>query len=373
MNMTPLIAFLNRGEIQFLFVTLAAVLVALLVTNLFIRMARRLLPPRTFPSHLLLHTCTVLRILIPLLILQTAIATARIHLPFTQGLVHITSVATIVVITWLGLRAVKAIQHYVEVNNPTNVADNLLARRIQTQTQVLTQSLSVLVLILGTAGILMTFPSVRQFGASLLASAGLAGLVAGFAARPVLGNMIAGIQIAITQPIRLDDVVIIENEWGRIEEITGAYVVVRIWDSRRLVVPLQWIIENPFQNWTRQTSELIGTVFFWLDYSVPLADFRAEAERLCKEVPHLWNGEVFVVQVTDCSEKAMQVRVLASSGDSGRNWDLRCYLRENLLVYLQQHFPEALPRIRAEVTASSPSPTLMPDPVPSHQAGEKRT
>jgi len=330
-------------------------------------MAKRLIPPRTFAAHLLLYTCPALRCLVPVIVLQTGIASARAHLPFAAGLAHIVSVTTIAIITWLGLRAVKAIQHHVQVHNPTDIADNLLARRLQTQTQVLTQSLAVLVLILGTAGILMTFPSVRQFGASLLASAGLAGLVAGFAARPVLGNMIAGIQIAITQPIRLDDVVIIENEWGRIEEITGSYVVVRIWDNRRLVVPLQWIIENPFQNWTRQTSELIGTVFFWLDYSVPLAAFREEAKRLCEEVPHLWNGEVFVVQVTECSERSMQVRVLASSGDSGKSWDLRCHLRENLLVYMSRNFPESLPRLRAHVDPPNimmtPTPPSAGDPV----------
>jgi len=350
--MTAWIELLNRPEIHFLFASLVAILVSILMINILLRMAKRLIPQGTFLDHLLLYTCPVLRCLVPVIVLQTAIASARTQLPFAAGLTHTVSIAIIAVVTWLGLRAVKATQHYVQVRNPTDVADNLLARRIQTQTQVLTQSLSVLVLILGTAGILMTFPSVRQFGASLLASAGLAGLVAGFAARPVLGNMIAGIQIAITQPIRLDDVVIIENEWGRIEEITGSYVVVRIWDSRRLVVPLQWIIENPFQNWTRQTSELIGTVFFWLDYSVPLAAFREEAERLCKQVPHLWDGEVFVVQVTECSERAMQVRVLASSADSGKNWDLRCHLRENLLVYVQRHYPESLPRLRAEMEPS---------------------
>ena len=147
------------------------------------------------------------------------------------------------------------------------------------------------VLLIGAAGMLMTFPGARQFGASLLASAGLAGLAVGFAARPVLGNLIAGMQIAITQPIRLDDVVIVENEWGRIEEITGTYVIVRIWDDRRLVVPLQYFIEKPFQNWTRRNSSIIGSVFFWVDYSLPLEPLREELRRLCQEVPELWDTE----------------------------------------------------------------------------------
>ena len=263
-----------------------------------------------------------------------------------DGLQRVISVSIIAVFTWLALQAVTAVEQFILIKNPVDVSDNLRARKIQTQARVLTKTLDVLVLILGIACILMTFPSVRQFGASLLASAGLAGLVVGFAAKPVLGNLIAGIQIAITQPIRLDDVVIIENEWGRIEEITGTYVVVRLWDSRRLVVPLQWIIENPFQNWTRQTSSLIGTVFFWMDYSIPLAPLRKEMERLCQKVPHLWDGEVCVLQVTDCNERAMQIRVLGSSADSSRNWDLRCYLRENLIAFVSVNYPDSLPRIR---------------------------
>lgn len=338
---------LETPELHFLLAALLAAAVTAIASRAVIRVAMRLVRANTFGEYLLRHTRPVLYVLAPVIAVQIVIASARPYLPLAATLNQLASVTTIAMFTWLGLRAVKAIQSYVKARHPTNVVDNLTARRIQTQTQVLTQSLSGLVLMIGVAGILMTFSSVRQFGASLLASAGLAGLVAGFAARPVLGNLIAGIQIAITQPIRLDDVVIIENEWGRIEEITGSYVVVRLWDERRLVVPLQWIIENPFQNWTRRTSELTGTVFFWLDYSVPLAQFREEAERLCRAVPHLWNGHVFVVQVTDCSERAMQVRVLASAQDSGKAWDLRCHLREHLLLYIQSHFPEALPHVRS--------------------------
>jgi hypothetical protein len=173
-----------------------------------------------------------------------------------------------------------------------------------------------------------------------------------------LGNLIAGLQIALAQPIRLDDVVIIEGEWGRIEEITGTYVVVRIWDERRLVVPLNYFIENPFQNWTRTTSQLIGSVFLWLDYRMPLEPLRAELQRLCKQAPQ-WDGRVCVLQVTDANEQAMQLRVLVSTVDSGTGWDLRCFVREGLIAFVQAHYPQHLPLRRTEFhqaeTDASPS------------------
>ena len=172
-----------------------------------------------------------------------------------------------------------------------------------------------------------------------------------------LANLIAGIQIAVTQPIRLDDVVIVENEWGRIEEITGTYVVVRIWDDRRLVVPLQYFIERPFQNWTRRNSSIIGSVFFWVDYSLPLEPLREELRRLCQELPELWDGRVIVLQVTDASEKSLQLRVLVSSQDSSRNWDLRCHLRESLIGFIQRQYPQCLPQLRADLSVGQ-KPTV---------------
>ena len=232
-------------------------LVSVIITRLMCRV-----DTDTFVHALARRSVGPIRLLLPLVALQLVWRSAPDEIVMIAGLRHITSVLIIACFTWLALRAVAAIEDHVVARNPVDMADNLQARKIQTQTKVLIRSLGVLVLLIGVAAILTTFPSVRQFGTSLLASAGLAGLVVGFAARPVLGNLIAGIQIAITQPIRLDDVVIIENEWGRIEEITGTYVVVRIWDNRRLIVPLQWIIENPFQNWTRHTSSILGTVFF---------------------------------------------------------------------------------------------------------------
>ena len=196
--------------------------------------------------------------------------------------------------------------------------------------------------------LLLTFPMVQKIGTALLASAGLIGLVAGIAAKPVFGNLIAGLQIAVTQPIRLDDVVIVEGEWGRIEEIGSSYVVVRIWDERRMVVPLTWFIENPFQNWTRRSADLLGTAFLWLDYRAPIAAIRAELERICRGEA-LWDGRVCVTQVTETSERAIQVRLLVSARSSGDAFDLRCLVRERMLDFLAREHPQSLPQVRARL------------------------
>jgi small-conductance mechanosensitive channel len=291
-----------------------------------------------------------IRVLLPLLGLQAVLAAASDELALIGATRRLTTLLIIACFTWLAMRLLRGLEQAVRLRNPVDVIDNLRARQIQTQSRVLLRTLGFFVLLIGAAGMLMTFPAARQFGASLLASAGLAGLAVGFAARPVLANLIAGIQIAITQPIRLDDVVIVENEWGRIEEITGTYVVVRIWDDRRLVVPLQYFIEKPFQNWTRRNSRIIGSVFFWVDYAMPLEPLREELRRLCKEVPQLWDGRVIVLQVTDTSERSIQLRVLVSSPDSSRNWDLRCHLRENLIGFVQRQYPHCLPQLRADLS-----------------------
>ncbi len=268
---------------------------------------------------------------------------------------HLSLIALLVACTWLTVCCIGAFEDAAIRHHPTDVADNLQARRVVTQVRVLGRTADVIVIVLGASIILLTIPGVRQLGTSLLASAGVAGLAMGLAAKPVLSNLIAGLQIALTQPIRLDDVVIIEGEWGRIEEITGTYVVVRIWDERRLVVPLNWFIENPFQNWTRQSSRLIGTVHLKLDYRTPLAPLREELARLCRE-SELWDRRVCILQVTDADEHAMQLRALVSAADSGRGWDLRCLVREGLIAFIQSHHPEALPRWRGELARGGHAP-----------------
>ena len=275
-------------------------------------------------------------------------------LRFISSLRELCAFALIAAITWLSVRCAAAIGEAIIAAHPLDTADNLHARRIHTQARVLARTVMVLIIIIGLGAALMTFPNVRQIGASLLASAGVAGLVAGIAARPVLGNMIAGLQIALSQPIRLDDVVVIQGEWGRIEEITGTYVSVRIWDQRRLIVPLQWFIENPFTNWTRSSSQIIGSVFLWLDYRMPLEPLREALGRIVENAPE-WDRRVQVLQVTDANERAMQLRVLVSSRDSGLNWDLRCRVREGLLDFVNEHYPQYLPRTRAEFSAEPES------------------
>lgn len=302
-----------------------------------------------FSRRLLVQCRRALRVSVFFLLLQVVFRDSESILRISPLLLHLTALLTIVSLTWLSTRAVQSIADTIVEINPINLSDNLAARRIHTQTRVLARSINVLIIVIGTGMALMTLPALRQIGTSLLASAGVAGLVVGLAAKPVLGNLLAGLQLAISQPIRLDDVVIVENEWGQIEEITGTYVVVRIWDQRRLIVPLQWFIEHPFQNWTRSNAELLGSVMLWVDFRLPMEPLRVEAQRLCSSLQE-WDGRVCVVQVTDTNEHGMQVRILVSAADSPRAFDLRCKVREGLLDFVQRHYPDCLPLRRTETT-----------------------
>jgi len=246
---------------------LVAVMVILFIRWLGLAVLKRVSKPFLLAQQLVHNAEAPTLWLMPLLALQSVWTSADDDLLLIKSVRHLNGLLVTAAFIWLALRCVRAVANTIAIRNPLEVEDNLNARRIQTQVRVLVRCLNVLVILFGSGLILMSFPAVQQIGTSLLASAGLAGLAAGFAAKPVLGNLIAGLQIAISQPIRLDDVVIVEGEWGRIEEITGSYVVVKIWDERRLVVPLTYFIEKPFQNWTRSTSSIIGSVFLWVDYS----------------------------------------------------------------------------------------------------------
>ena len=226
-----------------------------------------------------------------------------------------------------------------------DVDDNLLARKHNTQIRVLVRSADVLLILITFGAALMTFEPVRQYGISLFASAGVAGIVAGLAARPVLSNLMAGVQIAMTQPIRLYDAVTVENEHGTIEEITSTYVVVKLWDWRRLVVPLTYFIEKPFQNWTRETSALIGNVIVFVDYSAPVGVIREKFNEILKQSDK-WDEKIATLQVTDFKEGTMELRCLMSARSAGQAFDLRCEVREKLIDFLQREHPEALPRSR---------------------------
>lgn len=285
---------------------------------------------------------------LPLVLLVGALQATPLQEPLLGQLQRVLHIGVVCCFIWLLVRGVGAVEQAILRSNPIDVADNLEARRIQTQTRVLSRVVMGGIIVLGASLVLLTFPVVRQIGTALLASAGLIGLVAGIAAKPVFGNLIAGLQIALTQPIRLDDVVIVEGEWGRIEEIGSSYVVVRIWDERRMVVPLTWFIENPFQNWTRRSADLLGTAFLWLDYRAPIAAIRSELERICRGEP-LWDGRVCVTQVTETSEQTLQVRLLVSARNSGDAFDLRCLVRERMLDFLAREHPQALPVVRARL------------------------
>jgi len=223
--------------------------------------------------------------------------------------------------------------------------DNLVARKHITQTRILQKVAKVVIALVSLGLALMTIAGFRQWGVSILASAGVVGIIAGFALQPVLTNLLAGIQIAMTQPIRIDDAVIVEGEWGTVEEITSTYVVVKLWDWRRMVLPLTHFIQKPFQNWTRETARLIGTAVLYVDYEAPIDRLRAELERICRESP-LWDGDVVSLQVTDITDRVAQVRCLASGRNGGVVFDLRCDIREKMLAFMRDQCPEALPRDR---------------------------
>lgn len=296
-------------------------------------------------ERIVAHTRPPAQILIPMLLVHLSLADAAIPRGYLDGIRQTASITIILLVTWFIVRLIAAISDYIEARNPVTEANNLRARAVHTQVRVLARTAMFVVGLLGVGSVLMTFPNVRQVGASLLASAGLAGIIAGFAARPVLGNLIAGLQIALTQPIRIDDVVIVENEWGRVEEITGTYVVVRIWDDRRLVVPLEHFIQKPFQNWTRKTSDLLGAVYLWVDYRMPIEPLRNELKRIVESAPE-WDERVCVMQVTDVNDRSIQLRALVSSQNSGLNFDLRCKVREQLVAFMQDQYPRYLPQLR---------------------------
>jgi small-conductance mechanosensitive channel len=255
--------------------------------------------------------------------------------------------ATICLIGWFAATALQIGATLYLLRFRFDTEDNLLARKHVTQVRVLVRVLDT-VIILVTAGFaLMTFDAVRQYGVSLFASAGVAGIVAGLAARPVLSNLLAGVQLAVTQPIRLEDAVTVENEYGFVEEITSTYVVLRLWDLRRLIVPLSYFIEKPFYNWTRQAATNIGSVVLYVDYAAPIERIRQKATELAAQSK--WTGEIASVQVTNTSHDAIEVRVLVSASSPSTSSNLCAEIREQLIGFLQREHPEALPRRRNEI------------------------
>lgn len=335
---------------------LAAALVAGYALNRLLRaVARRARQRRDRLAARIVHVLAPpASIALPLVLLAAASTAVPLPPNWAAALQRGAGIGLTLCLTWLGVRTVGAIERRILLEHPVDVADNLAARRIQTQTRVLGRIAQGVVALLGVSVVLMSFPAVRQVGTTLLASAGVLGLVAGIAAKPVFGNLIAGLQIALSQPIRLDDVVIVEGEWGRVEEITSAYVVVRVWDERRMIVPLQWFIEHPFQNWTRCSAELLGAAHLWLDYRTPMDAVRAELQRIC-ETDSRWDGRVCVAQIVEAEHATIQLRMLVSARNSGDLFDLRCAVRERMIDFLLARHPEALPRMRADIVRGVPA------------------
>jgi small-conductance mechanosensitive channel len=293
-----------------------------------------------------------LRVIVPVVGIILALPLAGLPPDYAAVLAKGSSILIIGTVAWILFQGVHLGENAVLTKYDITAADNLQARKMYTQVHVLSKTLYVIIAIFAAASMLMLFEEVRRFGTSLLASAGVVGIIAGFAAQRTIANLFAGFQLAMTQPIRLDDVVIMEGEWGRIEEITLTYVVVHIWDDRRLIVPLSYFIEKPFQNWTRASAELLGSVFVWVDYSLPVNDVRAAVGDIvagCKD----WDRRFWNLQVTDASERAMQVRVLATAADASKAWDLRCEIREKVIDFLQEQQAQALPKLRAEVSRTA--------------------
>lgn len=269
---------------------------------------------------------------------------------FSELTSKLLSVAVILLVGWAAVIAIDVASSFYlrRFQHATN--DSIQARKHFTQVRLLRRTIDILIALITIAAALMAFEPVRQFGVSLFASAGAAGLIVGLAARPVLSNLIAGIQLAITQPIRINDAVIVEGEWGWIEEITSTYVVIKIWDLRRLVVPLSYFMEKPFQNWTRETTQILGTVFLRADYFVPIPKLRRKLEEIVRSSA-LWDKNVVNLQVTDFKDSTVEIRMLVSAKNSPDAWDLRCEVREKMLAFLQAEYPESLPRQRIELSA----------------------
>ncbi|WP_289060092.1 mechanosensitive ion channel domain-containing protein [uncultured Zobellia sp.] len=300
----------------------------------------------------LIPSSTVKTVSTPIFLILVSILLRMASLRQILGLSHLefyfrktSTLLFIFAFTWLTIKAIKIVKQHVMHTYDMNTSDNLRARKVATQFNILERIVIFIIIILAVGIALMSFDGIREIGVSIFASAGVAGIIIGFSAQKMIGTILAGIQIALAQPIKLDDVVVVEGEWGRIEEIMLTYVVVKIWDKRRLILPTTYFIEKPFQNWTKSSADILGTVFLYTDYSVPFEALRKELTRILKNTD-LWDGEVNNIQVTDSKANHIEIRALMSAIDSSTAWDLRVHVREKLITFLQENYPESLPRTR---------------------------
>ncbi len=310
-------------------------------------------PTNILPANLANRIRVPLLVFLVSLLIKISILGKLFRFEYTYEILgSLSTLGFIFSIAWLSIVALKIAKSQILLNYDVTSVDNLSARKIYTQFMILERIIIFIIVIMALGIALMSFESIRSIGVSVLTSAGIAGIIIGFSAQKAIGTLLAGIQIAITQPIRLDDVVIVDGEWGRIEEINLTYVVVKIWDQRRLIIPSTYFIENTFQNWTRQSADILGTVFIYTDYEVSFETLRRELTRLLESSP-LWDKKVNVLQVTNATEKAVEIRALMSAKDSSTAWDLRVFIREKLLVFLKDNYPESLPKTRISVSNSS--------------------
>lgn len=259
--------------------------------------------------------------------------------------------------TWLLIEVVSKLKNKLLRRFDITQEDNLKSRKLHTQINLLEKVVVFLIILIGVGLILMSIESIREVGIGIFASAGVVGIIIGLSAQKIVGALLAGIQIAITQPFRVDDAVLVENEWGWIEEVNLTYIVVRIWDKRRLVLPSTYFLEKPFQNWTRTTADIIGSVFIYTDYTISFDALRKELTRLL-ESTELWDQKVNVLQVTDAKESTLEIRILVSAKNSPTAWDLRVYIREKMIEFIQKNYPQSLPKTRVMLEADNAAQAL---------------
>jgi small-conductance mechanosensitive channel len=361
------LAFAPREVAGALVLALAA-LIALVLHAIGVRVVRRLLGERHgYLRSLLIATKGPTRLALLVIAVFIALPAASFDPDTTLVLARILKLVTISLVGWFVIVAVHLAGDLYLMRFQMEGPDNFLARKHVTQVRVLRHVLDTLIVVLTVSIALMTFDTVRQYGVSLFASAGVAGLVAGLAARPMLSNLIAGIQIATTQPIRLGDEVLVEGQWGRVEEITSTFVVLGLWDLRQLIVPVSYFIEKPFENWTRDSSKLAGAVAIHLDYTAPIDRLRAKALEIVKASPH-WDGDVASVQVTDAKETSLEVKIFASARSSSALNDLRNEIREKVIAFLQQEYPACLPHLTPPSFVNALRSAADNDPPPRRQA-----
>ena len=330
---------------------IVAVVVAVAIHALVVQIVRRTVSRHSaFWQPLIARTRRPTRMAFIVAALGPAVSAAPLDAGQAAGAKHVLLVLFILLLGWMSLTALDIGAALYLRGFKVDVEDNLLARKHVTQVRILRRAVAILVGLLTLGLALMTIPGVRQWGVSLLAAGGAASLIVGLALQPLLTNLIAGIQIAVTQPIRIDDAVIVEKEWGNIEEINATYVVVRLWDWRRMVLPLSYFIQTPFQNWTRESAALIGTAMLYVDPAAPVDRLRAKLEEIAKASP-LWDGKVVNLAVTDLTAEVMEVRCLVSARNAPRTFDLRCEVREKMMAFLRDELPEAFPRRRLALAA----------------------